>query len=701
MNARKRFWLLLITIYLAILAALLGGGVWVLTGVESEQLRLTITVYLIGAGLASVAILALAWMLLDITLVQPVQSLGRTVEVMAHSNPLQAPELPPQDLLGTLPINLAKLGKQLHQARNEIDIAFESGVARAETTKQHLETVLRELDLGVMVCSPDGKILLHNPAANRILGKELEVGLGRSVFNLFTRQALNHTLQVLQVERHSRDSQLPSPSREFICSSTDGNQLHLMNMTLLAYKNEPISAFILTFKDTAVDFIEGQQRDQLLHEMVESFRAPLGTLRAAIETLQNLESIPLVLQRTFLDVANDECLRLSDCLAQMNRKRQQLSGLHLERHDVYSSDLVGFIAGRFLEDSDIQMEAVGIPLWLHLDTHGIVETMCLLIKQINQRVGVNKFQIEAMLGDRRVYLDMIWNGKPIPDTELSRWLDIPLKHFSPAATPREIITSHNTDLWSQPHRRDGHALLRLPLPASTRQWEPPKPILPSRPEFYDFDLSSRGQLPSSLMETTLDRLNLVVFDTETTGLKPSAGDKIVSIGAVRIVSGRLLWGETFERMVNPGITIPSASTRFHGITDNMVVDKPPIEQVLSQFREFVGNSILVAHNAAFDMKFIRLSERASNISFDNPVLDTLLLSVYLQKEETDHTLEGIATRLGVEIHGRHTAIGDTLVTAEIFLNQTGLLAAKGIHTLGDALKASDEIVEIRKIQEEF
>jgi len=188
---------------------------------------------------------------------------------------------------------------------------------------------------------------------------------------------------------------------------------------------------------------------------------------------------------------------------------------------------------------------------------------------------------------------------------------------------------------------------------------------------------------------------------ETTGLKPSSGNKIISIGAVRIIAGRLLWGKTFECMVNLGISIPASSTRFHGITDDMVVDKPPIEQVLTQFHDFVGNSVLVAHNAAFDMKFIRLSEHASNISFDNTVLDTLLLSVYLQKKETDHTLEGIAGRMGVEIHGRHTAIGDTLVTAKIFLNQAGLLAGNGVHTLGDALKASDEIVEIRQWQEEF
>jgi DNA polymerase III subunit epsilon len=701
MNARKRFWLLLLTIYLALLAVLVGGGIWVLDGVESEQLQVTITVYLIGATLASIAVLALAWMVLDISLIQPVQAIGRSLEVMTHSNPLQVPELPPHHLLFDLPESLERLGKQLHQARNEVDLAFETGVARAETSKQHLETVLRELDLGVMVCSPDGKILLYNPAVRRILGKELELGLGRSVFNLFTRDSLDHTLQMLQVERHSRDSELPPPSREFICAATDGNQLYLVHMTLLAYKNEPINAFILTFRDTATDFTQGQQRDRLLQEMVEGLRAPLGTLRAAVETLCGQKEIPEVLQRTFTEIINQESLKLSDCLNYMNRKRQQLSGLHLDRHDIYSSDLAGFIARRFGEESGIRIDSVGIPLWLHLDTHGIVETMCLLIERIHEKLGSSRFGIEAMLGDRRVYLDMIWDGTTIPDTELSTWLDLPLDHSAQATTPRDIITSHNTDIWSQPHREEGQALLRLPLPASPRQWESPRPVLPSRPEFYDFDLSSRGQLPATLMETPLDRLNLVVFDTETTGLKPSAGDRIVSIAAVRIVSGRLLWGETFERMVNPGMHIPSASTRFHGITDDMVQDKPDIGEVLCEFHGFVGNSVLVAHNAAFDMKFIRLSEHDSGISFDNPVLDTLLLSVYLQKEETDHTLDGIARRLGVEIHGRHTAIGDTLVTAEVFLSQTGLLAAKGIITLEDALQAADEMVEIRKRQEQF
>ena len=192
-----------------------------------------------------------------------------------------------------------------------------------------------------------------------------------------------------------------------------------------------------------------------------------------------------------------------------------------------------------------------------------------------------------------------------------------------------------------------------------------------------------------------------MFDTETTGLDPSGGDEIVAIAGVRIVNGRILTGESFERTVNPRRYIPKESIRFHGITDEMVKDKPPLEVVLPQFRAFVGDAVLVAHNAAFDLKFLKLREVECGVGFDMPVLDTLLLSCLLHDYTSRHDLEVVAHRFGIPVQGRHTALGDSLVTAGCFLKMLDLLERHGVVTLDQALAASERILQVKVRQASF
>jgi DNA polymerase III epsilon subunit family exonuclease len=213
-------------------------------------------------------------------------------------------------------------------------------------------------------------------------------------------------------------------------------------------------------------------------------------------------------------------------------------------------------------------------------------------------------------------------------------------------------------------------------------------ITGSRPEFYDFDLFGTDDDNRNLLDTPLDKITYTVFDTETTGLSPDAGDEIISIAAVRIVNSRIVYQDIFEELIDPKRDIPFNSYKIHGINDEMVRGKKSVVEVLPVFKQFASNTVFLGHNIAFDMKMLKVKEKVTNIKFSNPVLDTLLLSAFLHPFHDRHDMENIARRLGINIVGRHTAKGDAIAAAEIFLKLLPVLNRNGILTLKDAVMAS-------------
>jgi DNA polymerase-3 subunit epsilon len=260
-----------------------------------------------------------------------------------------------------------------------------------------------------------------------------------------------------------------------------------------------------------------------------------------------------------------------------------------------------------------------------------------------------------------------------------------------ASTLKEVLERHGGELWCQADALAGDNRLFLQLPVSQPEAQAPLPTrVQGRPVYYDFDLFSQAGQTPELDELPLRDLTYTVFDTETTGLAPSEGDEIISIGAARIVNGRLLMQECFEQLIDPHRSIPRESQQIHGLTPQMLAGQPSIGEVLPLFQRFAEDTVLVAHNAAFDMRFLQLKEAQTGIRFIQPVLDTLLLSALVHPGHAadEHRLEQIAARLGVQVVGRHTALGDAMVTGEVFLKLIPLLAERGIHTLKQAREAS-------------
>lgn len=227
----------------------------------------------------------------------------------------------------------------------------------------------------------------------------------------------------------------------------------------------------------------------------------------------------------------------------------------------------------------------------------------------------------------------------------------------------------------------------------TLMLEPLEPSAP-RPLTYDFDLFNAAQ-SSGLADTLLRDLVFVVFDTETTGLDP-ATDEVVQLGAVRVVNGKIVAGEVFETLVNPGITIPKRSTDVHGISTAMVADAPVFSDVCAKFHAFSKDSVFVAHNAAFDMAFLHKQAPKIGQRFDQPVLDTVLMSAAIFGGSAVHTLDAICDRLEIVIpeNQRHTAMGDAVATAGVLVAMMAIFEGQGIQTYG---QLKTEMSKHRKI----
>ncbi|WP_419739767.1 exonuclease domain-containing protein [Ruegeria sp.] len=204
----------------------------------------------------------------------------------------------------------------------------------------------------------------------------------------------------------------------------------------------------------------------------------------------------------------------------------------------------------------------------------------------------------------------------------------------------------------------------------------------ARPLVYDFDLLNMSA-SDSFEAQTIEDLCFVVFDTETTGLLPHK-DEIVQIGAVRVVKGRIVEGERFDMLVNPGIPIPAASTKVHKVSDQMVQGAPEIGEAGRIFHQFARDAVIVAHNAPFDMAFLRRHAKRMGVEWDHPILDTVLLSAVLFGASETHTLDALCDRLDVEIPEalRHTALGDAVATAEALVRMLPMLKAREITTFG-------------------
>jgi len=706
----------------------LVGLAFAVIGLLCAALPLLVPLLLPGAARGPVWLPALAasagvalglgalWWLVSRRLLQGAAALAGEVRLLAHGGDGACVDEARYAELAPLPDAINALALKLARARADIDRAVAQSTARTEEQKSRLAAILHDLNEGVVVCNLEHQILLYNQPALKMLQVTGDLGLGRSLLQLVVAEPVLHTLERLSLRSRDprREDHGETTAARFVAGTTDDRMLLQGRMSLIrqpeaaplegtAPGGGAITGYVVSFTDATQDLQALGQRDALLREATEGLRGPVANLRAMIETLfDDLEADDG--RAGFGAVLMAECNTLSERLEALSSSYRSLISRSWPMSDLHADNLFNLVRHRLEARSPVTLTQTGLPLWLHGDSFSLVVLLDFLIEQVHQRVGGNAFDLSVERGERWVYLDLSWLGAPLASAEIDRWLSHPLTEALGGLTVADVLQHHGSELWSEAARA-GMARLRLPLPLPQ---EPPVPRLTagslspeSRPEFFDFSLLAQPMPTGELRSRPLSALTYVVFDTETTGLSPSDGDEIVALAGIRIVNGRLLTGETFSSLVNPRRPIPAESVAVHGITDAMVQGQPPIEQVLPQFKAFVADAVLVAHNAAFDLKCLKLKTPQTGIRFDNPVLDTMLLSMRLLGRDGDHSLEALAARLGVPLVDRHTALGDSLVTAAVFLRLVELMQERGMVTLDDAIRDANILVELHQRERLF
>ena len=588
------------------------------------------------------------------------------------------------------------------ELHNGLDERAREAQKELEYEKETLSALIHQLADGVIVCNLLGQIILYNRRAADMLssaghdgaeegGRGGLIGLGRSVFGCIDRNVVAHATEELAQKLVRGEA---FPVSHFVIAGLTQQLLRVRAVPVRAGSNA-MEGFILVLSDITQQMEHDSRRNVLFQTLMEKAMTSLTTIRSAAESLHEYPEMAIEQRARFVSIINDESHSLSEHLEQTaaTHARAVSGHWHLER--ALCEDLLSTFERAAGQTLDIQLRSEPAPehLCVNVDSYSIIQALLFMTNELKRMTGSITFAARAGTHDGFGFIDILWRGSPLPLGTMRDWEThkLIIEGRGLPSTLRDVLQRHGAELWSKEEGDGRTSYLRLLFPAfgKDRPTRVKSPLAArSRPEFYDFDLFQRQEEPGDLQDRPLADLTYTAFDTETTGLHPSAGDEIISIGAVRILNGRILYGEVFDRLVDPGRELPPEAIRITGIRPEMIAGQPAIGKILPAFQTFAEGTVLVAHNGAFDMRFFQIKQESTGVRLMNPLLDTLLLSAVVHPEQEGHDIEAMAQRLGVNIIGRHTALGDALVTGELLLKLIPLLQNQGITTLRQAQEAS-------------
>jgi DNA polymerase-3 subunit epsilon len=685
--------------------ATLAAGLSRLGGLDGGSGSLLLTA-------AGAAVLALVPVVIVLAIGRPVaravEAMRLGTELMATVNPAFRLRVRDGDELAALGGEINRLADRLGEARTGLEHEVRRATLELQVERSKLSSVLEALGDGVAVATPDGCVTLANRAAHAMLGASAAGLLGRSLFDFVDRAKVAHFFERLRTAEGGTE--------RFTLHPSGGVVLAAAMTPFFDDERRPIG-FVLVFHDVTRSARSDQERRRGLDEVVRELRGPLSSIRSLSESLLGEPALDPPAARRLLEAIHAEAVRLSALVRTMAEPTQLgLAAPPGYFETITFSELAAITLQRLRETPPVTVEVESATggaeaARLRVEVSSLSGALAALLRATRARGrSGGRTWTRVRRHGRFVQIEAGTEGRTAL-SDLEAMIDGPVPSVSGGSiTVREVVRQHAGEVWA--YEGDGRIGFRITLPtvepgelvsdsglspgqgfvgAGTVSAQPGR--VEHRPDFYDFSLfdeMDRHVLPAD-RDRLLAELRCVVLDVETTGLHPEDGDRIVSLAGVRIRDGALRHGEVFDALVNPRRPIPAPSAGLHGITDAMVQQAPPIGVVLPAFLRFAEGAVLVGHEVWFDVRFLapeagRLGLPA--ITVVHPILDTLVLSQLIHGSLPDHGLDAIAQRLGVVVQGRHSALGDALATAEVFVRLLALLEKRGIVTLGQALAAA-------------
>ncbi|HWR96855.1 MAG TPA: PAS domain-containing protein, partial [Candidatus Methanoperedens sp.] len=418
------------------------------------------------AGLAFL-ILAVLAAALQRFVFRPLEELGREIRIVGV-NPAHALELPRRHLLGDVPAAVHDLGAGLAGSQRAIAEAVAASSSDLEDHRSRLEAILMSLEEGILVCDDRARVVFYNPAARRVFHDNPALGIGRSLHLLIAAAPVENSLRVLRQQRaRNQEPGDGGGDISFACTTLQGIVLSC-RIRLLPSLPDLSWSFLLTCEDISAAAAAQGRRESLLRATIKQMRAPLTGLVLSADSLELLPSLDPDSRAALEQTIRNDAHRLIAQFDVLAREIEEEGSPRYLIREVFVEDLVACVAQR-LEAGGLRLTMIGEPLWVKADVHALLFLLEYFAAGIRRACGVDAIEVETLLGDRRVYFTYCWQGAPVPQGEIQRWMSCAAEPYD-AHTVGELLERHGSEVWSRPHATPGYATLSFPLPSAPSRW---------------------------------------------------------------------------------------------------------------------------------------------------------------------------------------------------------------------------------------